>query len=159
MCYWMVINCNCLLSKYDHHRTIIDRICNVYDNCLIKHFEKIKQFNHYSIFLFLAIGTNSANVYMAEITSPKLRGSMMSIGSVMLSFGGFNRVTFLIVIHIKMYRIMSATNSNLLKLISYYLWHLISNFFIYLLSIYRFGLLFQTILNCHIFEGVFDKSL
>lgn len=38
---------------------------------------------------FLAVGTNSANVYMAEISSPKLRGTMMSIGSVMLSFGKF----------------------------------------------------------------------
>ncbi|KAE9527298.1 hypothetical protein AGLY_012996 [Aphis glycines] len=35
----------------------------------------------------MSVGTNSANVYMAEISSPKLRGSMMSIGSVMLSFG------------------------------------------------------------------------
>ncbi|XP_025197012.1 facilitated trehalose transporter Tret1-2 homolog [Melanaphis sacchari] len=35
----------------------------------------------------MSTGTNSANVYMAEICSPKLRGSMMSIGSVMLSFG------------------------------------------------------------------------
>jgi len=35
----------------------------------------------------MSIGTNSANVYIAEITNPKLRGSMMSIGSVMLSFG------------------------------------------------------------------------
>lgn len=39
------------------------------------------------IFIFLAVGTNSANVYMAEICNPKLRGSMMSIGSIMLSFG------------------------------------------------------------------------
>ncbi|XP_050420599.1 facilitated trehalose transporter Tret1-like [Adelges cooleyi] len=35
----------------------------------------------------MSVGTNSANVYMAEISTPKLRGSMMSIGSVMLSFG------------------------------------------------------------------------
>ncbi|XP_050544086.1 facilitated trehalose transporter Tret1-like isoform X2 [Daktulosphaira vitifoliae] len=35
----------------------------------------------------MSVGTNSANVYMAEITNPKLRGSMMSIGSVMSSFG------------------------------------------------------------------------
>jgi len=44
--------------------------------------------------MFLAIGTNSANVYIAEITNPKLRGSMMSIGSVMLSFGKFYNCYF-----------------------------------------------------------------
>ncbi|VVC36225.1 Hypothetical protein CINCED_3A014919 [Cinara cedri] len=35
----------------------------------------------------MSIGTNSANVYMAEISNPKLRGFMMSIGSIILSFG------------------------------------------------------------------------
>lgn len=48
----------------------------------------VKNFICYKLLsLSLGVGTNSANVYMAEISSPKLRSSMMSIGSVMLSFG------------------------------------------------------------------------
>lgn len=47
-------------------------------------------FMYFNVNSVLAIGSNSANVYMAEISSPKLRGSMMSISSVMLSFGKCN---------------------------------------------------------------------